>query len=82
VTGYRTPHFPPGDFTIIDNEGNEDGVFNASMFSRDPRDNSYACQAGGRPLFLRVVRQRNFTITTIDGAGQRWEYTMVPVGST
>src|SRR4051794_24712635 len=70
------PIFPQGTFNLRDQDGNEDGPFDPDDFVRDP-DGVWYTQTDGRPVFLRVLSQDKAHITSLDGAGDRWEYDMI-----
>jgi hypothetical protein len=75
---FMDPVFPHGLFNIRDQDGDEDGPFDPDEFVRDP-DGVWYAQTEGRPVFLRVIAQNGVDISSLDGSGDRWNYTMIPL---
>jgi hypothetical protein len=66
---------------LVAPSGAEDGPHSADEFGHE-KDGIYVKAGyGSRPLILRIVQQRGDRITTLDGEGKSFEYTIVPFRS-
>lgn len=81
---YKQPEFPDGEFYLSVNEGGYDydlGRFKASDFvPYEPNKGAVmSIQPGERPVILRVTKQDGDKLHVVDGGGDRFVYTIVPV---
>lgn len=74
---YKEPQFPPGPFVLADDEGLEMGPLYAQWFDVLEDGTRVASRNGGRPVFLRITKQKGDVIWTLDGSGKEWKYHMI-----
>lgn len=69
---------PAGLFLLYDVEHDvADGPFDGRDFVRDDETGAYYTQTEGRPFILRVIRQLEEQIWSVDGSGHVFHYTLL-----
>lgn len=61
----------------VENLANIDGPFDGRDFVRDEETGTLYASTDGRPMFLRVIRQVDDEIWTVDGGGNVFHYQLV-----
>lgn len=74
---YKKPKLPDGDFFLVDDNGFEIGPLNKNTMGDNGDGEFVWSNASSSPFFLRIVAQRRGRVTTVDGGGKEFTYTIV-----
>lgn len=75
---YKKPDFPLGQFMLVEGEDIEEGPFMADDFVLSPEYGYWYMVTDGRPIYLRVLKQKGDRLSLIDGEGEQYELRVVP----